>query len=120
LRPYEVSLLAIHLVQWPDPALLHKVCDAFRRMTSLPLEVQLEIGLDVFCAAGVQRNQQLMTEVQGHMTKTTKIPLASMNRLGLYFMTDAGKLRIENLLPQQNSLSLELNYALLDRYLRKN
>jgi tetratricopeptide (TPR) repeat protein len=120
LHPYEVSLLAIHLVNWPDPGLLVRVCEAFGRMSSESLEVQLEIGLAVFCAAGVQRNQQLMTDVQSQMTRTTKIPLASMNRLGLYFMNDAGKLRIENLLPQQNSLSLELNYALLDRYLSKN
>ena len=120
LHPYEVSLLAIHLVNWPDPVRLDKVCEAFGRMASEPLEVQLEVGLAVFCAAGVQRNHQRMTEVQSHVAGTTKIPLASMNRLGLFFMTDAGKLRIENLLPQQNSLSLELNYALLDRYLSKN
>jgi len=120
LHPYEVSLLAIHLVNWPDPELLARVCEAFRRMPSEPLAVQLETGLAVFCAAGVQRNHQRMTEVQSHMTRTTKIPLSSMSRLGLYFMTDTGKLRIENLLPQQNSLSLELNYALLDRYLSKN
>ncbi len=119
LRGHELSLLAIHLVEWPDDRLLAKVCAAFQRLESEPIEVQLEVGLAVFCAAGIPRDSARMTEIQSQLTKATKIPLAGMNRLGAFFLAEPGKIRIENILPQQNSMSLELNYALLDRYLSR-
>ncbi len=119
LRGHELSLLAIHLVEWPDASLLAKVCAAFSRLESEPIEVQLEVGLAVFCAAGTARDSGRMAEIQDQLTKTTKIPLTGMNRLGAYFLAERGKVRLEHILPQQNSMSLELNYALLDSYLRK-
>lgn len=119
LRGHELSLLAIHLVEWPDARLLAKVADAFPRLESEPLEVQLEVGLAIFCAAGVARDRARMEEIQSRLTRNTRIPLAGMNRLGAFFLAEKGKVRIENILPQQSSLSLELNYALLERYLSK-
>lgn len=119
LRGHELSLLAIHLVEWPDAGLLAKVCAAFPRLASEPLEVQLEVGLAVYCAAGVARDRTRAGEIQSRLTQTTQIPLAGMNRLGSFLLDDKGKIRIESILPQQSSLSLELNYALLERYLGK-
>lgn len=117
LRGHELSLLAIHLVDWPDPGLVAKVGDAFPRLEGEPLEVQLEAGLAVFCAAGAVRDRTRMNEVQSRLTQATRIPLAGMNRLGAFFLADKGQPRIESVLPQQSSLTLELNYALLGRYL---
>jgi len=119
LRGHELSLLAIHLVEWPDARLLPKVCEAFPRLAAEPLEVQLEVGLAVFCAAGAARDRTRMAEIQSLLTQSTQITLAGMNRLGAFFLADKGKIRIESILPQQSSLSLELNYALLHRYLAK-
>ncbi len=117
LRGHELSLLAIHLVEWPDPQLLAKVCAALPRLESEPIEIQLEAGLAVFCAAGSAGDSDRMAEIQRQLTKTTKIPLTGMNRLGAFFLAERGKARIESILPQQNSMSLELNYALLNRFL---
>ncbi|MBX3750442.1 MAG: hypothetical protein KF897_10160 [Opitutaceae bacterium] len=119
LRGHELSLLAIHLVEWPDARLLDKVCAAFPRLAAEPIEGQLEAGLAVFCAAGTARDGSRMADIQQQLAKTTKIPLSGMNRLGSFFLAESGKIRIENILPQQNSMSLELNYALLERYLSK-
>lgn len=119
LRGQELSLLAIHLVEWPDAGLLAKVCAAFSRLESEPIEAQLSAGLAVFCAAGSARDSVRMTEVQSQLTKATKIALTGMNRLGDFFLAEPGKMRIEHFLPQQNSMSIELNYALLDRFLGK-
>ncbi len=119
LRGHELSLLAIHLVEWPDAKLLAKVAEAFPRIESEPLEVQLEVGLAVFCAAGIARDSARIAEIQSRLTQSTRIPLAGMNRLGAFFLAEKGKMRIESILPQQSSLSLELNYALLEKYLDK-
>jgi len=119
LRGHELSLLAIHLVEWPDAHLLAKVCAAFARLESEPIEVQLEVGLAVFCAAGSARDRTRMSEVQNQLAGTAKIPLSGMNRLGAFFLAEPGKSRIEGILPQQNLMSLELNYALLDRFLSR-
>ena len=116
LHVQEVGLLAIHLVNWPEAGLLGKVCDAYGRLPQESLEVRLEVGLAVFCAAGVQKDRVRMAEVQRLLTKSVDVSLTSMNMLGAYFLEDKVRIPIDSLLPQQNALSLELNYALLERY----
>jgi hypothetical protein len=117
-QPQELSLLAMHLVTWPEPGLLEKLCEAFGRMTEHPLETRMEVGLAVFCAAGVQQNRERMAEVQKALNESVDVAFKGLGRLEMFFSSEGVNIPIERLLPQQNSLSLELNYILLDKYLR--
>lgn len=115
----ELSLLAIHLVNHPDAALLAKVAAALPRVPMQPVEARLEVCLAVFCAAGVQADQAQMTAVKQQISDTLPMNMGGLNKLERFFlMKKQGEYRIGAILLQQNSLSLELNYALLDRYLK--
>ncbi len=117
----ELSLMAIHLVNHPDEVLLAKVADALVRVPAEPLEQRLEVCLAVFCAAGVQADRARLTAIKKQISDTLPVSLGGLNKLEYFFMAaKQGEIRIGSILLQQNSLSLELNYALLDRYLSKS
>lgn len=117
----ELSLLAIHLVNHPDAALLAKVTEALARVPLQPVELRLEVCLAVFCAAGVQADEARMAAVKKQISDTLPMNLGGLNKLERFFLLkNQGEYRIGALLLQQNSMSLELNYALLDRYLNNS
>lgn len=113
----EVSLLAIHLVSYPDPVLLGKVSQAMARLPTEPVEIRLEAGMALFCAAGVQGDRDQMAQAKNYIAETVDAQMSALNKLELFFMGESALRRITSLLPQQAALSLELNYALLDKYL---
>jgi tetratricopeptide (TPR) repeat protein len=113
----EFSLLAIHLVRYPDPVLLGKVSQAMERLPAEPVDARLEAGMAIFCAAGVQGDREKMAHTKAYIAEMVDARMNALNKLELFFMGESALRRITSLLPQQTALSLELNYALLDRYL---
>ncbi len=113
----EISLLAIHLIEYPDPRLLAQLVAALERLPTEPVAARLEAGLAVFCAAGVQADREAMTAAKNAISATVDMRLPAINKLELFFLGLSEQRRIVSFLPQQSALSLELNYALLDRYL---
>ncbi len=118
LQANELSLLAIHLVNYPNASLLAKVTEALVRVPKEPLEGRLEACLAVFCAAGVQKDVERMERIKKQISDTVAISTGGITKLQHFFLNDGKELRIGVLLSQQNTMTLELNYALLDRYLR--
>lgn len=115
----ELSVLAVHLINNPNETLLAKVTDALSRVPLQPVEQRLEVCLAVFCAAGVQADAARMTAVKEQISDTLPMNLGGLNKLERFFLLKRqGEYRIGALLLQQNSMSLELNYALLDKYLK--
>lgn len=120
LQANELSLLALHLVAHPDPQLLEKVTAALERVPRTPVEARLEVCFVVFCAAGVQGDKERMQLARTQISDTIAMSLGGLAKLEQFFLDPRPQRRIEFLLPQQSSMSLELNYALLERYLGKN
>lgn len=117
LRPAECTLLAVHLVEYPDAELVNLLVNALDRLPKDPADAWLEAAMAVFCAAGVAGDEAAMETVKRAVRDTYAIRLSSLDGLQLYFLRKSAISRIELILPSLNPLSLELNYALLDRYL---
>lgn len=120
LHPSELTLLAVHLVKYPDPQLLRPVIAALPRVLGSAENPALETALAVFCAAGVQRDAAGMQQVKQVLQDTHALKLQGVDRLERFFLGTGGGTRIESVLPTLTTLSLELNYALLERYLPTN
>lgn len=120
LHPSELTLLAVHLVSYPDPQLLGAVIAALPRVMGATENPGLESALAVFCAAGVQRDAAGMQRVKQLLQDSYALNLHGTDRLERFFLGTGGAARIESVLPTLTTLSLELNYALLERYLPAN
>jgi hypothetical protein len=119
LHASELTLLALHLVNHPDPDLLAPVVAALPRVIRQAENQGIEAALAVFCAAGVQGDASRMQEVSQWMQDVFALGPHGTERLQRFFLGSGGATRIESVLPTLTSLTLELNYALLERYLPK-
>lgn len=117
VSPAECTLLAVHLVEYPDAELAQLLVNALGRLPTNQTDAWLEAAVAVFCAAGVVGDDASMEVVKQIIRDTYAISLSSLDGLKLYFMRKSAITRIEVILPTVNPLSVELNYALLDRYL---
>lgn len=117
LSPAEITLLAVHLVHYPDREFAAMLIDALYRLPKSSADTWMQAAVAVFCAAGVAGDEAGMNEVKDLIRETYTINMSSMDGLKLFFLKQASVRRIESILPSLNPLSIELNYALLDRYL---
>jgi hypothetical protein len=113
----ECTLLAVHLITYPDPELLSMLCDSLNRVPLEPANSWMESAIAVFCAAGVQNDAGQMERIRTLIQRNFNITPVGLDTLELFFQGKIAIKRIERLLPGLSPLSLELNYALLDRYL---
>jgi len=117
ITPTEIVLLAVHLVDYPDPILLTMVGRALVRLPLDPAEARLEAIIAVFCAAGVEGDEEQMAQARKLIADTFSTVPLGLTKLEAFFMGKSASTRIERLLPSLNPLPLELNYALLRRYM---
>ncbi|MCC6414351.1 MAG: hypothetical protein IT582_00355 [Opitutaceae bacterium] len=115
----EFTLLAVHVVDFPNAELAAMLVAALPRLPTVPADAWLQAAVAVFCAAGSVGDEAGMVEVKRIIQASYDIKLTSLDGLRFYFLKQSGISRIESILPSINPLSLELNYALLDRYLNK-
>ncbi|QYM77899.1 hypothetical protein K0B96_11285 [Horticoccus luteus] len=121
LRAEVLALLATHLVRYPDANLLAMVTDALVRVPPDPWQARMEACLAVFCAAGVQKDGDRMGQAKKQMTEIVGRKDGGVTVLERFFLSGTRRPRLGNALAeQQNAMSLDLNYALLDKYLMKN
>lgn len=116
VSPAECTLMAVHLVNYPDGALLNMVADALPRLPLRPADAWMESALAVFCAAGVLGNAEQMKAVKELIQANYEVTPLGLEALQQFFLGKSEFKRIETILPSLSPLSLELNYALLDRY----
>ncbi len=118
LSAAEFTLLGVHLVSYPDPVLLKLLNEAMPRLPIEPADAWMEAALAVFCAAGVQGDAEQLSAIKFLITDSYSISPLGLAGMELFFLGKSDMSRIETFLPNLNPLSLELNYALLDRYLK--
>lgn len=119
LRAAEITLLAVHLVEYPDQDLLQMLGEALDRVPLDPPGDRLEAAIAFFCAAGVQGDKDQMDRAKQLIADTFSTNPMGLTQLEAFFLKKSSVTRIERLLPSINPLPLELNYALLRHYLPK-
>jgi tetratricopeptide (TPR) repeat protein len=119
LRAAELSLLALHLIQYPDPGLLAEVMAAMDRVAAEAPDRKIETYLTIFCAAGVQGDQAGMRVAEKYLVATAPVSPTAFTQTELFFLSRASAGKAQPALPLLNPFSLECTYAILDRYLMK-
>lgn len=116
LHASEITLLAVHLVTYPDQHLLKLTIAALPRIPVKPADASMEAAIALFCAAGVQDDAAGMAKVKQVIAEMLSVKASGLDRLEAFFLDTQPHRPIETLLPGLAPLSLELNYALLERY----
>lgn len=116
LQAAEITLLAVHLVHYPNQNLLNLTVAALPRVPAKPADAGMEAAIGLFCAAGVQGDAAAMAKVKQVIADKYSLKASGLDRLESFFLGTQPHRPIEALLPGLAPLSLELNYALLERY----
>jgi len=118
LRAPEVTMMAVHLVHYPDASLLRILTSALPRLqhTDGADSEWLEAVNAAFCAAGVSGDVQAMESVKTLVTETFGVSGVVMEVLGLFFQGQSEITQIGTILPHLRPLVTDLNYALIERY----
>jgi hypothetical protein len=110
-----LALLARHLVRYPDEALLTQARDAARRLGASRGEAHAEALAALYCAVAVGGKPEWLAEIRELSAPENRPSLATEERLSASI---AGrKLSPIALAAVVRPLSIELNYALLERAL---
>lgn len=115
----EITLLSVHLVDYPDKDLLEMLGEALGRVPLDPPGDRLEAAITFFCAAGVEADKKQMDRAKQLIADTFSTNPLGLTQLEAFFLKKSSITRIERLLPSINPLPLELNYALLRHYMPK-
>lgn len=118
LRPAEITMMAVHLINHPDTVLTKLLVEALPRLSRAEGEEGewLECINAVFCAAGANGDFESMRTVQKLLTEAYGVSGVVMEILGLFFEGKSEITQIGTILPHLRPLGTDLNYALLERY----
>ncbi len=117
--PVQFDLLSAHLVTHPDPVLYQRAKNRLDS-TRLPNANQrLPAMLALFCMAGVHGDVEYQQFLATQMREITSSRFAVLD-IAMAVMADPDnpQARIENILPALQPMSLDLTYAMLERYER--
>jgi len=118
LRSPELTMMAVHLVHFPDASLTRLLVEALPRLKSTEDDSGqwLEAVNAVFCAAGVNGDKEGMASVRQLLVDTYGVSGTILEILALFFQGDSEIMQIGTILPHLRPLVTDLNYALLERY----
>ena len=85
LSATECTLMAVHLISYPDPDLLNMLGEALPRVPLDPANAWMEAAIAVFCAAGVQKDTAQMDGIRKLIQTNFDITPVGLDTLGLFF-----------------------------------
>ncbi len=115
LNPSAVSLLAAHLIRYPDPAILGQVFAKFSREQLVLNDETLDAFLALYCAAGVARDNPKMQTIASFLAQHGDGSKFTLGLASAFFRGDTPLTRVSAILPAL-PVPLEVNYALLERF----
>ncbi len=115
-NPEEITLLAGHLIQFPDALLLQRVAEALGRLDAAAFAEKRVAYVSVLCAAGAARDQALVAQLRQAALAGGLLTPGAAARLTDFFKAPPTQQKITALLPSLQPLTIELNYCLLDQY----
>lgn len=115
LTPAAVSVLAAHLIRHPDAEILDQLFTRFTR-AQVPLTSEtLEAFLALYCTAGAARDAQKMRVIGAFLAQHGEGSRFTLSVAGAFFRGETPLTRVSAILPAL-PVSLEVSYALLERY----
>lgn len=115
LSPPMINLLAAHLIRHPDPTTLERLFTKFQQTDLALTDATLECHLALFCAIGVAGDWSKLQTLGAEMRSQIGGQAAMLGVAENFFRhrgDDAPVARLLPILP----MSLEVHYALLERY----
>ena len=111
----QVELLCAHLIAKPDPELYRKVVQGVdpMKITSPAERISALVGL--FCLAGTHQDRARQEKYAAILRQETGTTYAALDVVSAMLAAPA-QVRIERVLPTLQPLSLELTYALLEKF----
>jgi hypothetical protein len=111
----ELELISIHLVRNPDPGALTALGECLKRSNIPPEAATYAAYTAFFAACGVSRDWDQMHVAAQRIEEITGTRVARFDAIEAFFRQKSGT-GIETILPLLPALSLDLIYALYDRY----
>ncbi len=114
--PVVIELLGTHLIRWPDPALLEKICTRLEKSPPPDDEKSYAAYLTLFCAAAAARDEPRLNWTAARIKAILGTRFASLDAVGAFLLGQRKNGHLENYLPALRPLPLEPTYALFCRY----
>jgi len=119
--PVQFEIIAAHLVSQPDPVLYARAKNRLDPRRLSGPEQQLPALLALFCMAGAHGDIAYQDHLANQMRELTSSRFAVLDIAKAIMAEDENSpSRIENILPALQPMSLDLTYAMLERYEREN
>ncbi|HET7536106.1 MAG TPA: tetratricopeptide repeat protein [Candidatus Didemnitutus sp.] len=117
IGPGELTVIAQHLIRYPDSDLLATVVAALSRIDKAPPEQLLEVHLNLLCATGVAGDKARFATVRAAAQATGLMGSALTQRVEDFFFGARKFQRVDVLLVGIPFMPLDVTYLLLERYL---
>ncbi|QYM78760.1 hypothetical protein K0B96_15870 [Horticoccus luteus] len=111
-----VTVLALHLIAYPDPDLLTLCITAWRRLPRAPAEGRDDATEALYFAAILAGAKEDLPELRAALVDAKRSNPMSLNRVEELLRQRAVDWPVQAMLPLVQPMSLELNYALLEKY----
>ena len=115
LKTPAVSVLAAHLIRHPDPEILNQLFARFTRANTELSDQTLEAFLALYCTAGAARDVPKMRMIGSFLAQHGEGSRFTLSVAGAFFRGETPLTRVSAILPAL-PVSLEVSYALLERY----
>ncbi|HEY0944146.1 MAG TPA: hypothetical protein VGD81_02735 [Opitutaceae bacterium] len=116
VTPATVEVLGAHLIRYPSPSLYDEL---FRKLERSPLASTPEaypLFLTLFCVAGSYADAGRLQTAAAAMSQALGSDSATLNAVETFFLHKSAETRVETYVPFLQPLSLEVTYALLERF----
>lgn len=119
--PVQFEIVTAHLVAYPDPVLYERAKNRLDPTKLGSPNVQLPAMLALFCMAGAHGDVEYQDYLAEQMRTITSSRFAVLDIAKSIMAEDENpQARIENILPALQPMSLDLTYAMLERYERED
>lgn len=115
--PVQFDILAAHLISHPNPTLYRQAKSRLKFEGVATGNGRLSATMALFCMAGAHGDTAYQLELAGIMREMTGSRFAILDAaIAIMSQEEESKIRIERILPSLQPLSLDLTYAMLERY----
>lgn len=112
----ELDLISIHLARHPDPATLAALARSLQR-SQWPSDVPtFGAYTDFFLACAIAGDWDKLHIAASRLKEISGSPLVSLDKVEAFFKGESGSAGMERVLPTMPAVSLEMIFALYDRY----
>lgn len=116
LTPAIAEVLAAHLIRYPSPSLYEDLFAKLERSPPAQTAESYSLYLTLYCLAGAYGDAARLHAAAAELKRIVGSDFAALAAVERFFLRKTPDARIEAYLPVLQPLSLEVTYALLERF----